>query len=96
MIEIQERQFAEDVKMKVLTENQLDEVRREEAKVRMRAYNAALNGQMEEAKMKRRYDNSLMTEHERRVHERDIRAYVEGDTQSLYNRGIPGLRGGHE
>ncbi len=62
----------------------------------MRAYNAALNGQMEEAKMKRRYDNSLMTEHERRVHERDIRAYVEGDTQSLYNRGIPGLRAGHE
>lgn len=51
---------------------------------------------MEEGRLKKRYGNSLMTEHERRVHEKDIQAYVDGDNQSLYNRGIPGLRGGHE
>jgi hypothetical protein len=38
----------------------------------MRQYNQALNGQMEESKLKKRYGNSLMTEHERRVHEKDI------------------------
>ncbi len=59
-------------------------------------YNQALNSQMEEARLKRRYDNSLMTEHERRVHDKDIKAYVEGDNQQLFNRAIPGLTSGHE
>ena len=62
----------------------------------MRQYNQALNGQMEESKLKKRYGNSLMTEHERRVHEKDIQAFVEGDNQNLYSRAIPGLSSGHE
>lgn len=51
---------------------------------------------MEESRLKRKYDNSLMTEHERRIHDKDIQAYMEGDNQKLFNRGIPGLRAGHE
>jgi len=94
--EMQEKQFAEDVRMKVLNEQQLEDAKREEAKSRMRQYNQALNGQMEEARLKKRYGNSLMTEHERRVHEKDIQAFVEGDNQNLYSRAIPGLSSGHE
>jgi hypothetical protein len=51
---------------------------------------------MEEARLKKKYDNSLMTEHERRVHDKDIKAYVEMDNQNVYNRGIPGLTNGHD
>jgi hypothetical protein len=51
---------------------------------------------MEEARMKRKYDGTLMTEHERRVHDKEITAYMEMDNQQIFNRGIPGLKGGHE
>jgi len=94
--DMQERQFAEEVRIKVLNEQQQEDAKREEAKQRMRQYNQALNGQMEELRNKKRYGNSLMTEHERRVHEKDIKAFVEGDNQNLYSRAIPGLSHGHE
>jgi hypothetical protein len=63
----------------VITEQQREDAKREEAKRRMLQYNQALNSQMEEARLKRKYGDALMTEHERRVHEKDIQAYVEGD-----------------
>ncbi len=37
-----------------------------------------------------------MTEHERKINERDIRAYIEMDNQTVYSRGIPGIQVGHE
>jgi hypothetical protein len=51
---------------------------------------------MEAARLKKKYDNTLMTEHERRVHDKDIKAFMEMDNQSVYNRGIPGLKGSHD
>ena len=46
---------------------------------------------MQELQMKRRFGDALMTEHERRVHDKDLQAYMEGDNQQLYNRAIPGI-----
>ena len=37
--DMQERQFAEDVRIKVLNEQQQEDAKREEAKQRMRQYN---------------------------------------------------------
>ena len=96
ILDIQEKQFAEDVKNKVINEQQAEDAKREEAKRRMREHNNVLNGQIKEAEMKRKYDRSLMTEHERKIHDKDIKAFMEMDNQNLYNRGIPGLAGGHE
>ena len=96
ILEFQEKKFAEDVKNKVINEQQAEDAKREEAKRRMREYNNALNGQIKEAQMKRKYDRSLMTEHERKIHDKDIKAYMEMDNQNMFNRGIPGLAGGHE
>ena len=62
----------------------------------MNQHNTALQDQMEEARLRRRYDNSLMTEHERRVHDKDIKAFTEMDSESVYSRGIPGLKSGHD
>lgn len=39
---------------------------------------------MDEARKKKKY-GELMTEHERRVNDRDIKAFVEGDNQTVYN-----------
>ena len=36
-----------------------------------------------------------MTEHERRVNDRDIRAYEDRDTQNIYGK-LPGFGGTHE
>ena len=36
-----------------------------------------------------------MTEHERRVNDRDIKAYEQMDTVNLYGK-LPGFGGGHE
>jgi hypothetical protein len=53
-------------------------------------YLISLNRQMEEQKVKKKYD-TLMTEHERRVNDRDIKAYEEVNTKDLYSK-IPGIR----
>jgi hypothetical protein len=37
-----------------------------------------------------------MTEHERRINDKDIKAYIEMDNQSVNSRGIPGIQVGHE
>jgi len=49
---------------------------------------------MDEAAYQKRY-GGLMTEHERRVNDRDIRAYEDHDTQNLYGK-LPGFGGTHE
>ena len=63
----------------MLTEEQNDLAKKETLRQRMNMYKQELAGQMEEARLKKKYDNSLMTEHERRVHDNDIKAYVEMD-----------------
>jgi hypothetical protein len=45
---------------------------------------------MDEASKKKKYD-VLMTEHERRVHDKDIKAYITGDNQSVYSK-VPGVK----
>jgi hypothetical protein len=45
---------------------------------------------MEEQRVKKKYD-TLMTEHERRVNDKDIKAYEEVNTKDLYSK-IPGIR----
>ena len=52
-----------------------------------------LNRQIEEQSIKKKYD-TLMTEHERRVNDKDIKAYEIQDNQNIYGR-LPGFRG-HE
>ena len=54
-------------------------------------YQESLNKQMEDARIKKQYD-SLMTEHERRVNDKDIIAYEQVDTKNLYGK-LPGFRG---
>lgn len=49
---------------------------------------------MEESKVKRKFD-TLMTEHERRVNDRDIQAYEDCDTSNLYSK-IPGIKGNEQ
>ena len=46
---------------------------------------------MEDARTRKQYD-SLMTEHERRVNEKDIKAYEQVDNKNLYGK-LPGFRG---
>ena len=45
---------------------------------------------MEEQKVKKKYD-TLMTEHERRTNDKDIKAYEEINTTDLHSK-IPGIR----
>ena len=49
-----------------------------------------LNRQIEETNVKKKY-GGLMTEHERRVNDRDIKAYENMDTHAV-NGMIPGIR----
>ena len=44
--------------------------------------------------MKRKYEN-LMTEHERRVNDKDITAYENYDMNHIYGK-LPGFGGSHE
>ena len=69
----------------------MEEQKREEAKKRQQEYCESLNAQMEEARKRKRY-GELMTEHERRVNDRDIKAYVEGDRGNIYSK-VPGVKG---
>ncbi len=97
MKELQDKKFAEEVRNRVMTEEQIDQAKKEELRQRMEKYKQQLNGQIEEARNKRRYgEGGLMTEHERKINDRDIKAYMEMDNQSVYNRGIPGIQVGHE
>ena len=90
MKEIADKQYAEDVKNKVLTEQQREQMKIEEAKSRQREYCNSLSRQMEESKVKRKY-NELMTEHERRVNDKDIKAYEVMDTKAIHSK-IPGIK----
>ena len=58
--------------------------------MRKQEYLNSLNKQLEEHKYKRKYD-TLMSEHERRVNDKDIKAYEVMDTQVSYAK-IPGMR----
>lgn len=61
------------------------EVESEKAKKKMQKeeYYKALSDQINENKKKKQY-SVLMTEHERRVNDRDIKAYEQQDTKNLY------------
>jgi hypothetical protein len=54
----------------------------------------SLRGQMVEGSEKKRY-GELMTEHERLVNDRDIKAYEDMDTNILHGK-LPGFGGVHE
>ena len=51
---------------------------------------SALSQQLKGHQQKKKYD-SLMTEHERRVNDKDIKAYEDVDTSQLNSMMIPGL-----
>jgi hypothetical protein len=49
---------------------------------------------MEDNSKMKKYD-SLMTEHERRVNDKDIQAYEQVDNKNLYGK-LPGFRGSNQ
>lgn len=61
-----------------------------QAKQRQSEYLSHLTKQMVEQRTKKKYD-TLMTEHERRINDKDIKAYEEINTKDL-NCKIPGIR----
>lgn len=62
----------------------------EEEKKKHREYLAQLGQQVEESRIKKKY-SVLMSEHERRVNDKDIKAYENMDTKNLYSY-IPGIK----
>ena len=75
----------------MLTQQQLDALKQEEAKRKQKQYLEQLGKQAEEAKVRKRF-GVLMSEHERRVNDKDIKAYENRDTHNLYSQ-IPGIKG---
>jgi hypothetical protein len=71
-----------------------DNIRNQELKERNNQYVNRLRGQIVEGQEKKRY-GELMTEHERLVNDRDIKAYEDMDTHNLYGK-LPGFGGVHE
>jgi hypothetical protein len=66
--------FAAIIKQKVAEGEMMDEKKKEEFKQRTKQYNSKLQVQMEQGREKKRF-GMLMTEHERRVNDRDINAF---------------------
>jgi len=91
--QMEDNRYAENIKSYVLQAQMKDEEVKNQAKNRQKEYLESLNKQMEEARVKKKFD-SLMTEHERRVNDKDIKAYEVADTRNLYGK-LPGNRG-HE
>jgi len=89
--EIEEKRYGELVKHQVLTQQQMEALKQEEAKRKQKEYLNELGQQVEEARVKKRF-GVLMTEHERRVNDKDIKAYENRDTQNIYSQ-IPGIKG---
>ena len=82
--------FANEVKVRV--DNQLMgekelEMKRQQDKAN---YYKDITTQIKTEKQRKKYD-ILMTEHERRVNDRDIEAYREFDTQRIDPNGVPAL-----
>jgi hypothetical protein len=69
-------------------------LQKEAAKERQKSYMNSLNKQMEEQSLKKKYD-TLMTEHERRVNDKDIKAYEVMDTVNLHGK-LPGFKGAEQ
>jgi hypothetical protein len=65
-----------------------DKVKKQRSK---EEYNKALAGQIKDNKKKKQY-SVLMTDHERRVNDKDIKAYEDLDTTNLYAK-VPGFGG---
>lgn len=66
--------FAQIIKQKVIEGDQLDAQKKAEYRTRAKQFVEGLRGQMNEFEMKKKYGD-LMTEHERRVNNKDIEAY---------------------
>ena len=71
----------------------LDAQKREELNMRAKKFVQGLNVQMYETEQKKKY-GGLMTEHERRVNDADIKAYEDQD-QKLFGK-LPGIGVSHE
>ncbi len=63
---------------------------KEEARKRQEEYSKTLSQQVNAANINKQIDG-VMTEHERRVNDADIRAYQSVDVENLYHK-IPGIR----
>ena len=70
--------FANIIKQKVQEGEMLDAQKREELNMRAKKFVQGLNVQMYETEQKKKY-GGLMTEHERRVNDADIKAYEDQD-----------------
>jgi len=90
MKQLEEHTYAQEVQGKARQEQEREEAERQRAKERQREYLNSLNDQLIQRGIKKRYD-SLMTEHERRVNDKDIQAFEVADTKNLYGK-LPGFR----
>lgn len=78
------------VRANAQAEEMQERQKREEAKKRQGEYSKTLEEQMQTNYMMRNMD-TVMTEHERRVNDGDIRAYQHQDKQNLYHK-LPGIK----
>ena len=85
--------FANIIKQKVQEGDMMDAQKRSELQVRAKKFVEGLNVQIYEGEQKKRY-GGLMTEHERRVNDADIKAYEDQDGQ-LFGK-LPGIGVSHE
>ena len=74
--------------------DRLDSEKKQHNKNRAAEYVGRLQQQIANAAEKQRY-GGLMTEHERRVNDNDIKAYETMDTGNIHGK-LPGFGGGHE
>eukprot|EP00347_Sterkiella_histriomuscorum_P020195 403338734 len=88
---MQNQKYGEEVKNQMMSQQQIDQLKQEEAKQKQKQYLEQLGQQVEESRIKKKY-GALMTEHERRVHDKDIKAYESMDNHNVYNTQIPGSK----
>ncbi|CDW84537.1 UNKNOWN [Stylonychia lemnae] len=73
--------YGEEVKNQLMNQQQLEQKHQEEQKLKQREYLNQLGQQLEETRTKRKY-GALMTEHERRVNDKQIKAYENMETRN--------------
>ncbi|CDW74652.1 UNKNOWN [Stylonychia lemnae] len=82
--------YGQQVRAKAQAEEILDKQKKELMRKQQEDYSKTLEQQMNSKNMMKQFD-SVMTEHERRVNDADIRAYQNVDQLNLYHK-IPGIK----
>lgn len=90
-IQVQEKAIAKHYMQEADKYRQEMQEERSKKQRQKEEYYKALSNQIHENKKKKQY-SVLMTEHERRVNDRDIKAYEYQDTKNLYSK-VPGFGG---